>query len=121
MAGTIGGGRKAAETNKAKYGPDFYRNIGRKGGTNGHDGGFASRDLGKDGLTGPERAKIYGSIGGKVSRRGRKGLELTEEDRKKIAAARHEASIKAVKYGIDILTERLSRLQDGEERATVNA
>jgi hypothetical protein len=105
----------------AKYGPDFYRNIGRKGGTNGHDGGFAARDLGKDGLTGPERAKIYGSVGGKVSRRGRKGLELTEEDRQKIAAARHEASIKAVKYGIDILTERLSRLQDGEERATVNA
>lgn len=121
MAGNRDGGRKAAATNMAKYGPDFYKNIGRKGGTNGHDGGFASKGLGKDGLTGPERAKIYGSVGGKVSKRGRTRVELTEEDRQKIAAARHEASIKAVKRGIDMLTERLSRLQDGEERATVNA
>lgn len=121
MAGTIGGGRKAAATNRAKYGPDFYRNIGRKGGTNGHDGGFASKGLGKDGLTGTERAKIYGSIGGKVSRRGRAHLKLTDEERKKIDDARREAKIKAVKRGIDMLTERLSRLQDGEERATVNA
>lgn len=120
MAGNREGGRKAAATNRAKYGPDFYSNIGRKGGTNGHDGGFAAKGLGKDGLTGPERAKIYGSVGGKVSKRGRT-VELTEEDREKIAAARHEASIKAVKRGIDMLTERLSRLQDGEERATVNA
>lgn len=121
MAGTIEGGRKSAATNMAKYGPDFYRNIVRRGGTNGHDGGFASKDLGKDGLTGPERAKIYGSIGGKVSRRGRKSFGLTEEDRQKIAAVRHEASIKAVKRGIDILTERLSRLQDGKEREEANA
>lgn len=118
--GTRDGGRKAAATNRAKYGPDFYKNIGRKGGINGHDGGFASKGIGKDGLTGPERAKIYGSVGGKVSKRGR-AVELTEEGKEKIAAARHEASIKAVKRGIDMLTERLSRLQDGEERATVNA
>ena len=45
----------------------------------------------------------------------------TEEDRQKIAAVRHEASIKAVKRGIGMLNERLRRLQDGEERATVNA
>ena len=120
MAGNRDGGRKAAATNMAKYGPDFYRDIGRKGGTNGHDGGFAAKGLGKDGLTGPERAKIYGSVGGKVSKRGRT-FELTEEDKEKIAAVRHEASIKAVKRGIDMLTERLKRLQDGEERATVNA
>lgn len=120
MAGNRDGGRKAAETNMAKYGPDFYRNIGRKGGINGHDGGFASKGIGKDGLTGPERAKIYGSVGGKVSKRGR-AVELTEEDKEKIAAARHEASIKAVKRGIGMLNERLRRLQDGEERAKVNA
>ena len=120
MAGNREGGRKAAATNRAKYGPDFYKDIGRKGGINGHEGGFASKGIGKDGLTGPERAKIYGSVGGKVSKRGR-AVELTEEDKEKIAAARHEASIKAVKRGIDMLTERLSRLQDGEERATVNA
>ena len=121
MAGTRDGGRKASLTNRAKYGPDFYKNIGRKGGINGHDGGFASKGLGKDGLTGTERAKIYGSIGGKVSRRGRAHLELTDEERKKIDDARREAKIKAVKCGIDMLTERLSRLQDGEERAAVNA
>ena len=33
MPGTLEGGRKAAATNKAKYGADFYANIGRKGGT----------------------------------------------------------------------------------------
>lgn len=32
MPGTIEGGRKAAATNKKKYGKEFYANIGRKGG-----------------------------------------------------------------------------------------
>lgn len=72
MAGTKEGGRKAALTNKTKYGPDFYKNIGRKGGTSGkHNGGFASLKVGKDGLTGAERAKKYGAIGGKRSKRGK--------------------------------------------------
>ena len=79
MAGTIEGGRKSAATNMAKYGPDFYRNIGRRGGTNGHDGGFASKDLGKDGLTGPERAKIAGAKGGARSRRGKAKSALAKE------------------------------------------
>lgn len=70
MAGTIEGGRKAAATNKAKYGKEFYANIGRKGGSNGHTGGFASEEPGKDGLTGPERAKIAGKKGGAKSKRG---------------------------------------------------
>lgn len=70
MPGTKAGGAKAAATNKAKYGPDFYRNIGRKGGANSHTGGFASEVVGKDGLTGYERAKIAGAKGGSISRRG---------------------------------------------------
>lgn len=70
MSGSREGGIRAAETNKKKYGKDFYANIGRKGGKNGHTGGFASGTLGKDGLTGPERAKIAGSKGGKRSKRG---------------------------------------------------
>jgi len=61
MAGTKEGGRKAAATNKAKYGEDFYREMGRIGGRNGHTGGFASN---------PALAKIAGSIGGKISKRG---------------------------------------------------
>lgn len=61
MAGTKAGGKKAAATNKAKYGDDFYREMGRIGGRNGHTGGFASN---------PELARIAGSIGGKISKRG---------------------------------------------------
>lgn len=62
MAGTKEGGRKASITNKLKYGEDFYANIGRKGGRNGHTGGFASN---------PELAKIAGAIGGRKSKRGK--------------------------------------------------
>ena len=61
MAGTKAGGQKAANTNKAKYGKDFYAEIGRKGGRNGHTGGFAAN---------PELAKIAGTKGGKRSKRG---------------------------------------------------
>lgn len=71
MAGTLEGGRKAAATNKERYGKGFYAEIGRKGGKNGHDGGFGSSAVGKDGLTGPERAKLAGAKGGKISRRGK--------------------------------------------------
>ena len=61
MAGTVEGGRKAAATNRKKYGKEFYANIGRKGGRNGHTGGFAAN---------PELAKIAGAIGGRKSKRG---------------------------------------------------
>lgn len=61
MAGTKAGGQKAAVTNKEKYGHDFYAEIGRKGGKNGHTGGFAAN---------PELAKIAGAIGGRKSKRG---------------------------------------------------
>ncbi len=70
MAGTKAGGLKAAATNKLRHGPGFYSIIGRKGGRKGRTGGFASEDVGSDGLTGRERASIYGTIGGKRSKRG---------------------------------------------------
>lgn len=70
MAGTKEGARKAALTNKLKHGPDFYANIGARGGRNGHTGGFASTKVSDDGLTGPERAKLVGARGGAISRRG---------------------------------------------------
>ena len=66
MTGTREGARKAAITNKERHGENFYRTIGAKGGRNGHTGGFSSDKVGKDGLTGPERAKIYGAIGGET-------------------------------------------------------
>ena len=63
MAGTKEGGKKAAATNKAKYGAEFYAKIGATGGTNGHTGGFfANREL----------ARIAGARGGRVSRRTKK-------------------------------------------------
>lgn len=70
MAGTREGGRKAKARNLEKYGPDFYKRIGSKGGRNGKTGGFASDKVGEDGLTGRQRAKIAGAKGGKISRRG---------------------------------------------------
>ena len=62
MAGTTAGGKKAARTNKEKYGDNFYREMGRKGGKNGHTGGFAAN---------PELAKIAGAKGGRISKRGK--------------------------------------------------
>lgn len=61
MAGTKAGGVKAAATNIARHGREFYREIGRKGGRNGHTGGFAAN---------PQLAKIAGAKGGKISKRG---------------------------------------------------
>lgn len=69
MSGTKEGGKRAAATNKAKHGEDFYKNIGRKGGQNGHTGGFAAN---------PELARIAGAKGGKISRRRPK--KLTDEE-----------------------------------------
>lgn len=73
MAGTIEGGRKAAATNYKLHGTDFYAKIGAKGGKNSHTGGFASEVVGKDGLTGRERAKLVGAIGGFRSSRRKDG------------------------------------------------
>lgn len=62
MAGTLEGGRKAAKSNKERYGNDFYAVIGAKGGRIGTTGGFyANREL----------AREAGSKGGKKSRRGK--------------------------------------------------
>lgn len=40
MSGTAIGGKKAAQTNKTKYGADFYARIGAVGGKKGTTGGF---------------------------------------------------------------------------------
>lgn len=71
MAGSKEGGRKAAETNKLKYGPDFYHKVGAQGGRNGRTGGFASEKVDANGLTGHDRAEKFGAIGGSKSIRGR--------------------------------------------------
>lgn len=69
MAGTSAGGKLAAQKNKAKYGSDFYKKIGAKGGGNSRSGGFASKARDKNGLTGKDRARLYGAKGGTISRR----------------------------------------------------
>lgn len=61
MAGTVKGGKKAAAKNLANN-PNFYREIGRIGGRNGHTGGFASN---------PELARRAGAKGGRISQRGK--------------------------------------------------
>lgn len=77
MVGTLEGGKKAAITNKLKYGEGFYARIGKKDGRNGHTGGFASEVIGKDGLSGRQRAKIAGAKGGAKSRRGPARKEMS--------------------------------------------
>lgn len=60
MAGTKEGGKKAAATNRAKHGEDFYARVGAMGGRAGHTGGFfANREL----------AREAGRKGGQISRR----------------------------------------------------
>lgn len=61
MAGTKEGGIKTAKTIKTKYGSDYYKTIGSKGGKLGTTGGFyADREL----------ASRAGKKGGKKSKRG---------------------------------------------------
>ena len=71
MAGTVDGGRLAAVKNRKRHGNDFYRRIGRMGGSMSRTGGFASKKVGADGLTGRQRAKLAGAAGGEKSKRGR--------------------------------------------------
>ena len=80
MSGTVKGGKKASITNKQKHGEDFYKRIGRKGGKKSCNGGFASSKVGLDGLTGLERAKLAGRIGGLRSKRG-KSRKVEENNR----------------------------------------
>ena len=63
MAGTKAGGQKAAATNKALHGSDFYAKIVAIGGKKGRTGGFAAN---------PALARIAGAKGGRISRRGKK-------------------------------------------------
>lgn len=70
MSGTKSGGLKAKATNLKLHGQDFYHQIGKKGGLNGHTGGFASN---------PALAIIAGRKGGRIS--SRKGIKNGEGKR----------------------------------------
>jgi hypothetical protein len=61
MSGSTLGGKRAAATNKEKYGQDFYKRIGAEGGKKSKTGGFyANREL----------AREAGRLGGLKSKRG---------------------------------------------------
>lgn len=80
MAGTQAGGKKTAITNKDKYGTDFYRNIGRKGGSKSHP---ETRPFALN----PELAKRAGAKGGSVSKRGRAKKTIKREQAEAEAAS----------------------------------
>lgn len=79
MAGNKQGGLKARNTNLKKYGPNFYKEIGAKGGRSGHTGGFAADR---------ERARIAGAKGGRISRRGPAKHKTTLAERRRAEARR---------------------------------
>lgn len=60
MAGTTEGGKRAAATNKQRYGSDYYKGIGKLGGVKSRGGGFAANH---------ELAREVGAKGGRNSRR----------------------------------------------------
>lgn len=62
MSGTREGGALAAQTNKTKYGENFYKEIGSIGGKKKVPKGFA--------LMTPEKRKEAGRVGGTRSKRG---------------------------------------------------
>lgn len=74
LSGTKAGGIAARNTNYEKHGRNFYRLIGGIGGSAPHSKprGFASEKVGEDGLTGRQRARFAGAIGGRISRRPKK-------------------------------------------------
>lgn len=74
MPGNHIGGQKCANTNKAKYGKDWYAKIGAMGGRKGHTGGFAAN---------PELAREAGRIGGLRSKRNQTVVTPEEEELKK--------------------------------------
>lgn len=80
MAGTKDGGKAAAETNKIRYGKDFYARIGAIGGKKGNTGGFATQsdctnpNCGYPFDMSHRVAQCAGYKGGTISRRTKKTL-----------------------------------------------
>lgn len=63
MAGTKAGGIKASQTNKKRHGKNFYKELGRKGGSATHKTRWLKEH--------PDFASKIGKIGGARSKRGK--------------------------------------------------
>jgi len=84
MSGTKSGAKKAMVTLLTRN-PNHFKEIGSIGGKNGHTGGFAAN---------PELARIAGSKGGRISRRGKNRDEQpTEEELNTFAKMQAETEI----------------------------
>ena len=68
MAQTKEGAAKAMTAIRERHGDDFFKRIGAKGGRNGNTGGFAAN---------PELARIAGAKSGKISRRGKAKVNVS--------------------------------------------
>lgn len=72
MSGTKEGGKKATKANMERHGANYYRNIGRLGGSKSHPD---TRPF----TVNTELAKIAGAKGGRISRRGKAKKTLNKE------------------------------------------
>lgn len=84
MPGTRVGGLKTVETNKKRYGDDFYHKIGKLGGAKSRGGGFAYDR---------EKAREAGRKGGKASRR----TAIKQVEAEAIATEKEHAQWKQLK------------------------
>lgn len=105
MSGTKVGGSKARETNKAKYGSDYYAQIGRIGGHNGHTGGFAANT---------DLAKEAGRLGGLKSKRP-KGVK------RNIAAEQRDIELKIADFKEKLANTRVEIGTAQETRVCIEA
>lgn len=71
MSGTKEGGKHAAETNRERYGANYYAELGRAGGRACVPKGFAVN---------PELARRAGAKGGTISRRNKNEAKETEAE-----------------------------------------
>ena len=75
MSGTLAGGKKAAETNKKKYGDDFYKVQGAKGGAASGTGGFYYMKV--NGMD--DEIAEAGRKGGRISKRTKKATDSSPD------------------------------------------
>lgn len=92
MPGSRIGGLKTASTLKAKYGDDFYKVIGARGGKASSTGGFYAN---------PSLAQKAGRLGGLKSRRG-KSLKTTQRVKQAKDMRDNGATLKEIAEALDV-------------------